>query len=444
VTQASGYAVTLDTKNAAPESHVQSRIWGNSRGMDGATLRTEIDGIIYKQLSFEPYFGMSADGTQLVYSAIVRETGIDALDSLYRNGIPLAAEGQTVASLTAPQMYWRTTSRASITGDGTPFWLGGIADAPTAVTQNRGLFSMDGSNQIVVFLGGQSVQGLPVDLDTKNTVSPNFAFSNLGTHLLAEVQMATGNPDDDHAIIMDGAGLLVDGVLVREGNAVEALGALPGERWVDFEYMGATEGGSWFLTATTDALAEEDAVVVVDGVIAFREANFIDGDELSGHIEAAGMNEAGDIALIWSVDGGETEVLIAGESIILREGDEVDLDGDGSVDPGVVLRNFVGLGNLGITTRNVDDQIKVYFVATVEDIQAEIETTALFVCAADGTVIEPCPADFNGDGVLNILDFVAFQLAFNDGDLAADFNGDGVLNVLDFVAFQQAFQAGCN
>jgi len=58
--------------------------------------------------------------------------------------------------------------------------------------------------------------------------------------------------------------------------------------------------------------------------------------------------------------------------------------------------------------------------------------------------IEPaCAADVNGDGALDILDFVAFQNLFVDGDDAADFNGDGVLNILDFVAFQGVFVAGC-
>jgi hypothetical protein len=55
----------------------------------------------------------------------------------------------------------------------------------------------------------------------------------------------------------------------------------------------------------------------------------------------------------------------------------------------------------------------------------------------------PCPADFNADGVLNILDFVALQLAWQAGDDAADVNGDGQLDVLDFVAFQDLFEEGC-
>jgi hypothetical protein len=57
---------------------------------------------------------------------------------------------------------------------------------------------------------------------------------------------------------------------------------------------------------------------------------------------------------------------------------------------------------------------------------------------------EACPADFNADGVLNILDFVAFQQAFTAGKMGADCDGDGELvNPLDFVCFQMAFVAGC-
>jgi hypothetical protein len=55
----------------------------------------------------------------------------------------------------------------------------------------------------------------------------------------------------------------------------------------------------------------------------------------------------------------------------------------------------------------------------------------------------PCAADFNADGTANILDFVAFQLAWQAGDDEADVNGDGVLDVLDFAAFHALFQEGC-
>ena len=56
---------------------------------------------------------------------------------------------------------------------------------------------------------------------------------------------------------------------------------------------------------------------------------------------------------------------------------------------------------------------------------------------------DACPADFDGDGELTLFDFLAFQNAFDMGDLAADFDGDGVLTLFDFLAFQNAFDAGC-
>ena len=54
-----------------------------------------------------------------------------------------------------------------------------------------------------------------------------------------------------------------------------------------------------------------------------------------------------------------------------------------------------------------------------------------------------CLADCDGDGQLNILDFVCFQNLFQSGSLEADCNGDGQLNILDFVCFQNLFQSGC-
>ncbi len=54
-----------------------------------------------------------------------------------------------------------------------------------------------------------------------------------------------------------------------------------------------------------------------------------------------------------------------------------------------------------------------------------------------------CRADFDGNGTLDIFDFLAFQNAFSAGDLAADFDGSGTLDIFDFLAFQNEFTAGC-
>lgn len=68
-------------------------------------------------------------------------------------------------------------------------------------------------------------------------------------------------------------------------------------------------------------------------------------------------------------------------------------------------------------------------------------TTSVFVNDAAGTT--PCPADFDGDGSLNLFDFLAFQSAFDAMDPRADIDGDGAFTVFDFLEFQNLFVAGC-
>ena len=61
----------------------------------------------------------------------------------------------------------------------------------------------------------------------------------------------------------------------------------------------------------------------------------------------------------------------------------------------------------------------------------------------DFRVVEGCGGDANGDGVLNILDFVAFQAAWVNQEPLGDCDQNGQFNILDFVCFQAVFQQGC-
>ncbi len=56
---------------------------------------------------------------------------------------------------------------------------------------------------------------------------------------------------------------------------------------------------------------------------------------------------------------------------------------------------------------------------------------------------QPCPADLNGDGIVNFVDVSAFVALFGAGDPRADFNGDGIINFVDVSAFVAAFGLGC-
>ena len=64
-------------------------------------------------------------------------------------------------------------------------------------------------------------------------------------------------------------------------------------------------------------------------------------------------------------------------------------------------------------------------------------------CSMTGVCVNLCPADMNGDGVLNFFDISAFLNAFGANETPADFTGDGMYNFFDISAFLNAFGAGC-
>ncbi|MEO1535222.1 MAG: GC-type dockerin domain-anchored protein [Planctomycetota bacterium] len=54
-----------------------------------------------------------------------------------------------------------------------------------------------------------------------------------------------------------------------------------------------------------------------------------------------------------------------------------------------------------------------------------------------------CPADTNGDGLVNPADFNAWVIAFNTQSPACDQNADGLCNPADFNAWVLNFNNGC-
>ncbi len=57
--------------------------------------------------------------------------------------------------------------------------------------------------------------------------------------------------------------------------------------------------------------------------------------------------------------------------------------------------------------------------------------------------VPPCIADWDGDGAVTTLDFLAFLNDWAAGNPRADLNGDGTVNTIDFLAFLNAWSAGC-
>jgi len=71
----------------------------------------------------------------------------------------------------------------------------------------------------------------------------------------------------------------------------------------------------------------------------------------------------------------------------------------------------------------------------------------LIVCGIGSDVrayrTQRCEADYNGDGVVDTRDVLAFLNAWGAGDAGADVNGDGVIDTRDVIAFLNLWTAGC-
>ena len=177
-----------------------------------------------------------------------------------------------------------------------------------------------------------------------------------------------GSTSSNNAMVVSGQGLILDGVLVQEGNVIPgSVGGNGVEAWDNFDYTGITEGGNYFFTGDTDGDTAQDEIIVKNGLIILREGEMLDGGLLTGSIEGAYMNKEGDLAFIWDIDDpeGDLEALYVNDKLILAEGDEVDLDGDGLIDAGAVISSFTGISSLTLSDRD-QGVVRAYFTADVD------------------------------------------------------------------------------
>jgi len=358
VNHAGGYAVNVNTTDGVV---TLSRIWGNASGGPGSVIRTEATFGSLVQTSYESFYGISNAG-QVCYSASGTGGPVGNFDSVWLDDTPIAVQGNPVPSIMG--LFWTFGSRPGVTADGKPYWAGGTATTAGGSTSNRGYFFGAGATPFL--LGGTTPPGLPFALAT-GSVNFDYRYSALGTHSITGVVMVSGSTLHDDVVVLDGAGLVVAGTLVREQNPVPAAaGGLAGENWDNFDFFGATEAGDWFFTGDTEPATATDEIIVKNGLVLFREGDSLDGEVLSGAIEGAYMNEDADIAFIWDVQGGVLEALYINDQLVLKEGDAVDLSGDGVPEANAKLVDFTGISSLTLSDRDMLDNVRAYFTADVD------------------------------------------------------------------------------
>ncbi len=106
-------------------------------------------------------------------------------------------------------------------------------------------------------------------------------------------------------------------------------------------------------------------------------------------------------------------------------------------------------GNLAAVSQGTPDEFGIYDVAAGDgslmfgpiDMQGQTGSNGHLGIAVVGG--GGCPADCDGNGEVNTLDFLCFLNLYSSGDPAADCDGNGTINTLDFLCFLNAFNEGC-
>ncbi|MBK7404571.1 MAG: hypothetical protein IPJ41_08020 [Phycisphaerales bacterium] len=281
-------------------------------------------------------------------------------------------------------------------------------------------------------------------------ISTPGAWNNNGSFRFVHTQdpVGAGGMDDRH-----------DQVLIAytlaDGEGVDYIGnpAIPysTEAWDDANHSyrsWGNDGTSFNLTLTTDgntmvgaAIAEAlktvcagaghlpvfldlrvPAKATADTLLDFGTINV--GDEASLVLHAG---NAGDVAL-WG-PAGIGELLYA-----------LDAPAPFATDAGPFADDAGG--QLNEHTVTLDTSTPGEFEATLLLVSNDPDAPSLPV-TLHANVVGACLPDWNTDGTVNTLDFLAYLNSWTAQDPSADLNGDGAVNTLDFLEFLTAWAAGC-
>lgn len=210
---------------------------------------------------------------------------------------------------------------------------------------------------------------------------------------------------------------------------------VPGRNWgnTSSTSVALNNNGGYLLRGSLDGDTASNSIIVKNGAKLVQEGDSVPGIGESnftslGTSGPLGISDNGDV--IWWGDWNDpnTDIdtgLFYNDELLIQEGV--------SQINGQIVDIINGSSNDGFDFS--DNGLYLIIEATLAD-----GTNGAFLITFED---QSCPADFNGDGQVNTLDFLAFLNAFSAGDPAADFNGDGVINTLDFLAFLNAFNAGC-
>lgn len=333
---------------------------------------------------------------------------------------------------------------------------GNVGFADTSVNGSSTIHYLayfDGANN-TIFKTRNSSTVLDIDGTTTLTwggftsLNPTeFLTTPDGTHWFAKGTIQGAAATEDTVWAYDGQ------VRLREGRAIP--GATPAFTVGDiFQYFAA--GSHWIARGRDNSgtAATAPDFVALDGNVVARTGDPItpgSTEHWGDTFVAVSVNASGDWVVAGNTDNanaGTNEVIVFnGQTVLVREGDMVDLNQNGIADDDAFIGRASGTA-FDANDVHITIGRSIYFIGSIKNgagTDLGVTPTAFLGPQAFMRTQAPvsCPADFNGVGGLSVQDIFDFLAAWFAGDARANFNGTGGISVQDIFDFLAAWFAGC-
>ncbi len=264
-------------------------------------------------------------------------------DSVYTHAGLLLAEDQPAPGLVG--LYSSFNSRPTMLPDGTAHWISGLTDTVGGSSQGRAIYRASDVTHpelaTPLLYSGQEIDGQIIDT---SGIDFDYNFSDNGLNHVQVLDM-TGSTSTDGFIYFNGS------LVAREGGPTGA-----GDNWQAFDAVDANNLGNYVFSGDTDAASATDEFVAYNGAIGIREGDTVGGFELASgsSVRALSINDLNEVAQIWGSGSGTSavEYLFFGDAddmgnsvVLLKLGDEIDVDGDTIAD--YLVDDFNASGVIG-------------------------------------------------------------------------------------------------
>jgi hypothetical protein len=252
------------------------------------------------------------------------------------------------------------------------------------------------------------------------------AFTLDGMHYATRA--ITNNPlaTEDLILLIDTTAAMREGTAVTKGSGI-----------ILADIFDTTYAPNGDLYVRGDDPSDNDWAVRNGGLIAVTgETITASATELWGNaIGTFTGNSNGDFIVIGNTNNADTNldsvIVLNGEEVVVREGDPVDVNGNGKFDDDAFISSFTAFHAY------LTDDLVLYFLCSLRD-GAGTNLQNAFI-RADLAPAVPCLADVDDTGAVDVDDLVAVILAWGPcpkppAECPADIDDSGAVDVDDLVA----------